>query len=87
MGETHVLRSRFQQMRGVIGRYPDADEQFVFEFGDVGERPVHMVGVTRPLQVEWYVNGEIECLKTLSPWTGRGSARADKVIERRPSNE
>lgn len=71
-------------MRGVIGRYPDGDEEFVFEFDKVRNRHVHMVGVRRPLRVEWFDQGELVRAETLSPWVGLAGARADRIIERRP---
>ena len=80
-----VLSSFFSQARGVIGRYPEPEQEFVFEFGDVDDRLVHMVGVTQPLQVEWYVGDDLVRVEELKPWTGYASAEADRVIERRPS--
>jgi hypothetical protein len=68
----------------VIGRYPDPDQEYVFKFDDVQERHVHMIGVRRPLQVEWYGGEELVRVEKLAPWTGRASAKADRVIERRP---
>jgi len=83
--EEIVLSSFLSQARGVIGRYPEPNQEFVFEFEDVGERAVHMVGVRRPLRVEWYVDDDLVRVETLSPWTGYAAADADRVIERRPS--
>jgi len=79
-----VLDSILSQLRGVIGRYPEPDEEFVFEFDDVATRDVHMVGVRRPLQVEWYVDDDLVREDVLRPWLGYASAEADRVIERRP---
>ena len=83
--EQIVLSSFLAQARGVIGRYPDPDQEFVFEFDEVRKRDVHMVGVRRPLQVEWYVDDDLVRVEELKPWTGYASAKADRVIERRPS--
>lgn len=85
-GGQHVteLTGPLEQVRGVIGRYPGPDEAYAFVFEDVAERPVHMVGVRRPLRVEWYVDGELERAEVLEPWWGTASARADRVVERRP---
>lgn len=77
-----VLDSFVSQLRGVIGRYPEPDQEFVFEFDEVAQRLVHMVGVRRPLQVEWYVDDDLVRVEQLAPWTGYASARADRVIER-----
>lgn len=79
------LTTPVEQARGVIGRYPAPGERYVFEFETVESRLIHMVGVRQPLRVEWYVNGQLEAAKTLRPWIGWGRARADCVVERRPS--
>jgi len=79
-----VLDSLLSQLRGVIGRYPNPNQEYVFEFDDVGERDVHMVGVRRPLRVEWYVDDDLVREEVLRPWLGYASTRADRVIERRP---
>lgn len=79
-----VLSSLFDQLRGVIGRYPDPGQEFVFEFDSVAERAVHMVGVRGPLEVEWYVGDDLVRVEQLTPWVGYASAQADRVIERRP---
>lgn len=84
---THILRLPLQQARGVIGRYPDEDERYVFEFDTVARRPVHMVGVRRPLAVTWLIDGGIVHEETLRPWVGYAAADADTVIEERPSEE
>jgi uncharacterized membrane protein (UPF0127 family) len=83
-GEKIVLSSFFSQARGVIGRYPDPGQEFVFEFDESEQRLVHMVGVRRPLQVEWYVDDDLVRVEQLAPWVGHASAEADRVIERRP---
>lgn len=84
--KTHVLRSDWQQSRGVIGRYPDPDEEYVFEFDGVARRFIHMVGVRRPLRVEWYIGDGLQTAETLRAWLGWGYHKADRVIERRPSD-
>jgi hypothetical protein len=43
-----------------------------------------MVGVRRPLRVEWRVDGETVAVETLRPWTGWAIHRADTVVESRP---
>lgn len=82
--KTVTLRSGWEQSRGVIGRYPGPDEKYVFEFDGVARRFIHMVGVRRPLRVEWYIEGELQSSETLRPWTGWGWKPADTVVERRP---
>lgn len=79
-----VLETPLEQARGVIGRYPDENERYIFEFDSVDYRPVHMIGVRRPLRVTWYVDGEVTKEETLRPWIGVGIGKADKVVERRP---
>lgn len=79
-----VLSSTLQQLRGVIGRYPSRDEEFIFEFGQVAERDIHMLGVRQPLEVEWWADGDLVRVEELRPWIGAATARADRVVERRP---
>jgi len=81
-----ILNSRFQRARGVIGRYPDEDERYVLEYDSVEERGIHMICVTQPLRVTWIAGGEVTKEATLEPWTGVGSARADRIIEERPDD-
>lgn len=83
----HVLTGFVEQARGVIGRYPGPDEEFVFEFDSLGRRDIHMVGVRRPLEVEWYRDGELVRREVLRPWLGFAVEKADRVIERRPDAE
>jgi hypothetical protein len=44
------LRSSLQQARGVIGRYPDPGDRYIFLFDDVQDRTISMIGVTNPLK-------------------------------------
>jgi len=76
-----VLESTWAQTRGVIGREPTPEQCFVFEFDDVDERAVHMVGVRSPLKVTWLIEGSINHEAVLKPWTGHDRARADMVLE------
>lgn len=78
------LDSTFQQARGVIGRYPRPGERYVFPFDAVAQRLVHMVGVRRPLQVEWYADGSLVAREVLQPWTGWARYRADRIVEQQP---
>ena len=78
-----TLTGPIEQARGVIGRYPGPDERYVFEFDRVAPRPIHMVGVRRPLLVRWLAaDGMVS--EVLRPWIGYGRARADVVTEERP---
>jgi hypothetical protein len=79
-----VLDGPLAQTRGVIGRYPEADERYVFDFDQTKPRPIHMLGVRRPLLVRWLVDGELIAEQTLRPWIGHARHRADTVTEERP---
>ena len=81
----HVLTDPFEQMRGVVGRYPSRDERYIFDFDTVKKRGVHMFGVFRPLTVGFYLDGELVKERTLLPFIGRAKAICDRVIERRPT--
>jgi hypothetical protein len=65
----------------VIGREPGPDERYVFEFDEVAERAVHMIGVRQPLEVRFFVDGELEHQEVLAPWLGSTRARCDCIIE------
>ena len=77
----HILTSPIDKARGVIGRYPDENERYVFPFDMPKQRGVHMIGVNKPLQVSWYLGEELVKRKVLRPWIGHGAAVADMVIE------
>lgn len=83
MTEIH-LDTVWQRNRGVIGRYPKPGEEYVFHFGSVKPRRIHMIGVRRPLEVEWYVDAEKVASETLDPWFGTAKHRCNRVVERRP---
>jgi len=82
VAETHRLTGPLEQARGVIGREPGPDEAYVFAFDGIADRLVHMVGVRKPLRVEWHVDGHCVRSEELAPWTGYASHRADTVVER-----
>jgi len=79
-----VLDTWASQVRGVIGRYPEEGERYVFEYRSLAPRSVHMLFVRGPLKVTWFLDGEVVREETLEPWTGFGVARADRVVEERP---
>lgn len=81
------LTGPLEQLRGVIGREPSGEDRYIFEFDDVAVRSVHMVGVRKPLDVTWLADGEVVQCRTLRPWIGYGSARADRVVEGPVSQE
>lgn len=80
--DVDVVESTFAQARGLMFRrsIPD-DYALVFPFDAVDQRSVHMVFVPFPLTVVWLVDGRVEQVKRLSPWTGLGRERADMLIE------
>lgn len=80
-----TLTGPLEKARGVIGRYPENGERYVFEFDGVAPRTMHMLGVRRPLRVMWYADGELTFSTVLQPWFGLGRAPADRVVERRPA--
>lgn len=77
----NYLDSRWQQSRGVIGRYPDPNECYVFRFDTMRPRLIHMVGVRRPLRVEWWANGDMVATERLRPWIGMARHPADEIRE------
>jgi uncharacterized membrane protein (UPF0127 family) len=44
-------------------------------------RDIHMLFVRTPIDVVWIEEAEVVKVRTLDPWRGRDSARADTVIE------
>lgn len=92
---TNVERAdtTLQQIRGLMFRrsLPD-DYALVFE-AEAHSFPfslvvsatetidAHMLFVAMPLDVVWVRDGTVTQVKTLSPWTGTGVARADTMIE------
>jgi len=81
------LTGYLSRARGVIGRYPDPDERYILEWSTIADRGIHMVGVTRPLIVEWHQRGAMVRREQLRPWVGRASHPADRVIEYAPQTE
>ena len=83
----HHLTGYLSRARGVIGRYPDRGDRYIFEWSTIADRPIHMVGVTRPLIVEWHQRGAMVRREHLRPWVGRASHPADRVIEYAPDQQ
>ena len=77
----YFLTSWLAKSRGVIGRYPQAGDRYVFPFDVPKRRGVHMLGVHKPLKVSWYLGDELVQQKVLRPWIGHDCALADKVVE------
>jgi len=51
------------------------------ELADDDRHGVHMLFVRTPLDVLWLEDGEVVQVRTLPPWVGTGSARADTLVE------
>jgi len=81
---THRLTGPIEQARGVIGRYPGPDEEYVFEFDTVTERELHMLFVRRPLRARFYVGDDLVLDTVMRAWTGTASAECDRIVESRP---
>ena len=48
---------------------------------DPGQHGVHMLFVRTPIDVLWVEDETVVQVRTLQPWTGTGSARADTLVE------
>lgn len=88
-GERRVLATEVDtadtllaQARGLMFRrsLPE-DYALVFRFRRAATRRVHMLFVGVPLDVVWVVDGVVRRVETLDPWTGRGKARAETLVE------
>jgi len=80
------LTGYLARARGVIGRYPDPGDRYILEWSTIAGRPIHMLGVTRPLIVEWHQRGAMVRREMLRPWVGHASHPADRVIEYAPES-
>jgi len=78
----YVMTSWYAKFRGVIGRYPDPGDRYLFPFDSVRAVPVHMLGVTKPLEVEWWAGAELVERRTMPAWFGSHTEDADLVIEK-----
>jgi uncharacterized membrane protein (UPF0127 family) len=81
MSDDIILDSWIGRARGVIGRYPEPGERYIFRWDDIDVRDMRMFGVSRPLKVTWIADGTVTKCETLAPWIGRGKAPADVIIE------
>jgi len=82
----HHLTGYLSRARGVIGRYPAPGDRPPLEDVAIADRPIGMVGVTRPLVVEWHQRGAMVRREQLRPWVGRAKHPADRVIEYAPES-
>jgi len=84
MATDHYLTGPIQRARGVIGRYPQNGDRYIFCWSDVDLRDMRMLGVTKPLRVTWIADGDIIDEKVMKPVVGKHAAVADTVIEQAP---
>lgn len=94
-GESRVLASEveratstLEQARGLMFRASlPADFALVMDVGGGGllggpsRQVVHMLFMRVSIDVLWLVDDEVRKKATLSPWTGIGVGRADRIIE------
>ncbi|WP_178916139.1 DUF192 domain-containing protein [Natronomonas gomsonensis] len=80
--EVDVADGLLSQGLGLMFRrsIPD-DYALVFPFGRATKRGLHMLCVPFDIDAVWVVDDEVQAVKRLSAWTGRGRARADTVVE------
>jgi hypothetical protein len=57
------------------------DYALVFRFGRPRKRGLHMLCVPFDIDAVWLVDGEVAAVERLGAWWGRGSHRADTVLE------
>lgn len=85
--EVEWAESLLAKARGVMFRSElPAEFALVMEmgtglFGGPKRQGVHTLFVRVPIDVIWLVDDEVTAVKTLQPWRGIGTARADRIIE------
>lgn len=88
-GDRRTLAEAVDTAEGPIGRglglmfrrsIPE-DYALVFRFEGQRERDLHMVFVPFAIDAVWLCDAVVQQVRTLQPWTGRGRAIADMVIE------
>jgi uncharacterized membrane protein (UPF0127 family) len=86
--EVEVADSALAQAKGLMFREP-VPEDFALVM-DVGggllsggpsRQFVHMLFMRVPIDVVWLVDETVQRTARLSPWTGFGVARADRIVE------
>jgi len=90
-GERHVLATNVEyadslltQTRGLMFRSPASFPEgraLVFPFDRAKTRDVHMLFVRFPIDVLWLLDGQVQRVERLRPWTGFARERADTIIE------
>ena len=80
--EVETADSLLAQSRGLMFRrsIPD-DYALAFRFRRAKTRDVHMLFVFVPLDVVWVVDGRVQRIERLRPWTGYARERCDLLVE------
>ncbi|PSQ59966.1 MAG: DUF192 domain-containing protein [Halobacteriales archaeon SW_9_67_25] len=87
--DIEVAESTLTQARGLMFRrsVPE-DFALVMDLGDGGlvtsgpaRQVVHMLFVRFPIDIVWLVDDEVSKTARLSPWSGIGLGRADRIVE------
>jgi len=76
-----VASSRLQQARGHMFRRERPEWALVFSGNGVSHYGLHMLFVPFTLQALFVVDGVVEDVAELAPWTGTASAEAETVVE------
>ena len=80
--EVEVADSFFARMRGLMFRRSVPEEYaLVFRFERPSVRSLHMLFVPFPVDAVWLVEGEVQQVEQLRPWTGFAWARGDVILE------
>ncbi len=87
--EVELAESALSQARGLMFR-SEVPEEFalVLDVGDGGllfggpsRQFVHMLFMRFPIDVLWLVDDEVRKRARLSPWTGMGFGKANRILE------
>ena len=77
----HRAESRLAQARGHMFRLEPPDWALVFERDDVQQWAIHMLFVPFALEVAFVVDGVVDRVAELAPWTGAASGEAETIVE------
>lgn len=76
-----VATSRFRKARGHMFRLSPPDYALVMPFDDVQALSLHMLFVRFPLTVAFVVDGVVQHVDRMQPWTGYATGRGDTLVE------
>ena len=71
MSDDVILDSWLGRARGVLGRYPEPGQRYIFRWDDIDIRDMRMLGVSKPLKVTWIADGCVTQTKVLRRMTNR----------------